>query len=95
MVVSFPISDEALAILTARATEAGVDTPTYIATLFEQSAHTPISIHDLSGPTASDFATSNLTDDQLGDLLEERKHEMRREKRMTIAVAEASVGGTR
>ena len=95
MVVSFPISDEALAILTARATAAGVDTPTYIPTLLEQSVHTPLSIHDLSGPTVSDFATSNLTDDQLGDLLEERKHEMRREKKMTIALAEASVGGTR
>jgi len=84
-----------LAILTARATAAGVDTSTYIAALFEQSVHTPLSIHDLSGPTVSDFATSNLTDDQLGDLLEERKHEMRREKKMTIALAEASVGGTR
>jgi hypothetical protein len=81
MVLSFSISQEAEAKLKAKAAAAGVDASTYAAALVEQIAKAPLSLKEISGPIADDFAKSGMTDDELGDLLEEAKHEMRTEKR--------------
>jgi hypothetical protein len=81
MVLNLSISTEAEAKLKARALAAGVDLETYAATLVEQIAEQPLSLKEISGPIAEDFAKSGMTDDELSDLLEEAKHEMRAEAR--------------
>jgi len=81
MVLTLPISPEAEARLAAKAKAAGLDVPTYVAHLVEESAKTPLSLKEISGPVAADFAKSGMTEDEFGDLLEAAKHEMRAEKR--------------
>lgn len=81
MVLSLSISAEAEAKLRVKAAAAGVDVETYAATLVEQTTTAPLSLREISGPIAQDFAKSGLTEDEFSDLLEEAKHEMRAEKR--------------
>jgi hypothetical protein len=81
MVLSLSISPEAEARLKAKAAAAGVDICTYVTGLVEQTAKAPLSLKEISGPIAEDFAKSGMTEEELGDLLEEAKHEMRAEKR--------------
>ncbi len=81
MVLSLSISPEAEAKLKAKAAAAGVDIESYAAAIVEQTAQIPLSLKEISGPVAEDFAKSGMTDDELGDLLEEAKHEMRAERR--------------
>jgi hypothetical protein len=81
MVLSVSISAEAEAKLVVKAAAAGVDVATYVATIVEQNAKMPLSLKEISGPVADDFAKSGMTEDEFGDLLEEVKHEMRAEKR--------------
>jgi hypothetical protein len=81
MVLTVPISREAEVKLSAKARAAGVDVSTYVATLVEQTTKPPLSLRELSGPMAEEFAKSGMTDDELGDFLEEVKHEMRAERR--------------
>ncbi len=86
MTLTVPISREAEAKLTAKAAAAGVDVSTYVATIVEQTAKAPLSLKEISGPVADDFARSGMTEDELGDLLEEAKHDMRAEKRARKAL---------
>jgi hypothetical protein len=81
MTLSIELSSETEARLKARANQAGVAVATYVGTLVEQIAKPPLSLEEISGPVATDFAKSGMTEDELGDLLEEVKHEMRAEKR--------------
>jgi hypothetical protein len=81
MVLQLLISPEAEAKLKAKAAAAGVDVETYATTLAEQVTKAPLSLKEISGPIADDFAKSGMTDDELGDLLEQAKHEMRAERR--------------
>ncbi|MGD0463791.1 MAG: hypothetical protein ABSB74_14990 [Tepidisphaeraceae bacterium] len=81
MVLTLSISAETEATLKAKAAAAGVDVETYAATLVEQTTKAPLSLREISGPIAEDFAKSGMTEDELSDLLEEAKHEMRAEKR--------------
>ena len=81
MTLSISISPEAEARLKARAAVAGVGLAAYVGTLVEQAAKPPLSMEEISGPVADDFARSGMTEDEYGDLLEEVKHEMRVEKR--------------
>jgi hypothetical protein len=80
MVLSLSISNQAEAILKAKASAAGVDLPTYVSGLIEQSARAPLSIQEISGPVADDFAKTGMTEDELSDVLEDAKHQMRAEK---------------
>jgi hypothetical protein len=41
----------------------------------------PISLEELSGPIRQNFLASGMTDDELGDLLEKIKHEIRAQRR--------------
>jgi hypothetical protein len=81
MVLTLTISAEAEAKLKAKAAAAGVDVETYAAAIVEQTTKAPLSLREISGPVADDFAKSGMTEDELSDLLEEAKHEMRAEKR--------------
>jgi hypothetical protein len=81
MVLSLSISPEAEAKLKSKAAAAGVDIETYAVTLIEQFTKAPLSLKEISGPIAEEFAKSGMTEDELADLLEEAKHEMRAEKR--------------
>lgn len=81
MVLSIPISPAAEAALRAKAEAAGTDVVTYAARQLEEGARPPRSIRDLSGPAYAEFVASGMTDDELGDLLEEAKHEARAERR--------------
>ena len=81
MMLSLSISPETEACLREKAAAAGVDVETYAATIVEQSAKTPASLKEISGAAADDFAASGMTEDELGELLEEAKHEMRAERR--------------
>jgi hypothetical protein len=75
--LSIPISPEAEARLKTKASAAGVDVETYVGTLVEQLAKPTLSLEEISGPVADDFAKSGMTEDELGDLLEKAKHAMR------------------
>lgn len=77
MVLPVPISRETEAKLASRAVAAGVDLSTYVAANVEEAVKPPPSLREISGPMADDFARSGMTDDELGDFLEEVKHEMR------------------
>ncbi|MBC7784801.1 MAG: hypothetical protein H7144_13265 [Burkholderiales bacterium] len=81
MVLSLSISAQTEAKLAAKAAAAGVDISTYVGTLIEETVKPPLTLKAISGQMADDFAATGMTDDELGDLLEETKHEMRSEKR--------------
>ena len=77
MVLTLSISAEAEAKLRAKAHAAGVNVETYAARFLEQMAEKPLSLKEIGGPIAEDFAKSGMTEDELSDLLEEAKHAMR------------------
>jgi hypothetical protein len=52
-----------------------------VSRLLTTFAEPPISLEQISGPVYSNFLASGMTDDELGDLLEKAKHEMRAERR--------------
>jgi hypothetical protein len=81
MVLTLSISPEAEATLKAKAAAAGVDVETYAAALVEHSAKAPLSLTEISGPIAEEFAKSGMTEDELSDFLETVKHEMRAKQR--------------
>jgi|GEM_PF-1209459 len=81
MVPSISISSEAEATLQAKARAAGLDLASYVATLVEQNGRRPLSLEAISGQVAADFKASGMTEDELGDILEQAKHAMRAERR--------------
>ena len=81
MVLSLSISNQTEAALKANASAAGVDLPIHVLALIEQSTHAPLSVERISGPVASDFANSGMTEDEFADVLEDAKHQLRAEKR--------------
>ena len=85
MVISLPISEQALSKLKAKAAAAGVDVETYASQQLELVASPPRSLRAMSGPIADAFAASGMTEDELGDFLEREKHEMRAERRNSRA----------
>lgn len=85
MVLSLTISDQALSKLKAKAATAGVDVETYASRQLELIAAPPRSLGEVSGPIADAFATSGMTEAELGDLLEAEKHQLRTERRAPLA----------
>jgi hypothetical protein len=53
----------------------------YLAKLVACFAEPPTPLKEHSGPIYEAFKASGMTDDQLGDVLEKAKHEMRAERR--------------
>lgn len=81
MTIQVRITDEAEARLRRRAQACGEDLPSYIAKLLAHFAEPPTPLKKLSGPAFDAFKASGMTDDELGDMLEKAKHEMRAERR--------------
>lgn len=78
MVLQLNISPEAEAELKRRAALAGLDVASFTARQVERLATGTLTLDDLSGPARIEFLQSGMTDDQLGEFLEQAKHEMRR-----------------
>jgi hypothetical protein len=83
MTLAISLSAQAAEMLRAKAAAAGVDVATYAARELERSLAPARSLSEISGPAFDEFQKSGMTDDQLGDLLEDAKHAMRAERRAT------------
>ena len=81
MVLSISIPPDAEKKLKVRAAAAGEDLPTYVSKLVTRFAEPPTPLEQLSGPIYQRFLESGMTDDELGDLLEQAKHAARVERR--------------
>jgi hypothetical protein len=83
MELTIRISDETAATLSERAKEAGEGLAEYAAGIVKRTADAAKTLREISGPVAEQFEESGMTEDELGDFLEDVKHKMRRERRMT------------
>ncbi len=77
MSLTITLSPEAVRWATDRAALLGEDVSTYVARLVEQVAGTSPSLDEVLAPVRQAFAESGMTDDELGDLLEDAKHAAR------------------
>jgi hypothetical protein len=75
------ISGELEALLREKAAATGTDLQAYAASVIERCAKAPLTMVEISGPLADEFAKTGMTDDEFGDLLEEAKHEIRAARR--------------
>jgi hypothetical protein len=76
-----PLPPETEARLRQRAKAVGQDLEAYAAHLLDEAARKP-PLDDVFAPSRRAFEESGMTEDQLGDLLEDAKHR-RREARRT------------
>ena len=76
MVLSIPITAETEAKLKAKAAVAGVDLQTFAARALERIASRP-NLDEALAPLRAEIQDSGVTEDQLSDLLEEAKHDLR------------------
>lgn len=74
------LTPEAEARLRERAAAVGRPPAELARSIVERDVRRP-TLEEISGPIYREFLKSGMTDDELGDLLEAAKHEMRREKR--------------
>ena len=81
MTLSVTLTEEQERRLRERAEASGQDLSTYVATLIGRIAGPHAKLEELSGQAYQAFLESGLTDDQLGDMVEKAKHEMRAERR--------------
>jgi hypothetical protein len=81
MTLNITLTPEKEKRLRERAAAAGEDVGTFASRLLDQFAAQPTPLEQLSGPICDAFLESGMTDDELGDLLEKAKHEMRAERR--------------
>jgi hypothetical protein len=65
--------------LAQKAKDAGLDVERYVAQVVQAHASKP-SLKELSGSVYRQFLASGMTDQELGELLETAKHEMRAER---------------
>jgi len=80
MTLAVPISPKAERRLAEKAQAAGVDLPTFVSRLLEAEAQRPTLI-ELSGTVFENFKRMNITDEELGDRLEDEKHAARAARR--------------
>jgi hypothetical protein len=85
MSLTIDLSPDAEALLSARASSVGQDLNTYVSRLVDRMATASKTLEELSGPIYQNFLDSGMTDDELGDLLEDAKHDMRAERRKKAA----------
>ena len=74
--LSIPISPEVEAKLKAKAAVAGIDMQTFAALTLERAASRP-SLDELLAPLRAEFEASGMSEQQLVELLEAAKHELR------------------
>jgi hypothetical protein len=82
MTLAVPISPAAEHRLADKAKAAGLDLPTFVSHLLEAEAQRP-TLLELSGEVFKNFQRMNMTDEELGDRLEEEKHAARAARRGT------------
>jgi len=80
MTLAVPISPEAERRLEDKAKAAGVDLPTFVSRLLEAEAQRPTLI-ELSGQVFENFKRMNMSDEELGQRLEDEKHAARAARR--------------
>ena len=81
MTIPIPISPEVEAKLRGRAEACGEDLLSYVAKLLAHFAEPPTPLAELSGPIFDAYRASGMSDDELGEMLEKAKHEMRASRR--------------
>ena len=81
MTFNVTLSPEKERRLRERAQASGQHLSAYVSRLLEQFAEPPTPQEALSGELYRQFTESGMSDDELGDLLEKAKHEMRAERR--------------
>ena len=81
MTLNVTLTPEKEQRLRERAAAAGKDVSAYVSQFVEKFADPPTPLEQISGPIYQAFLESGMTDDELGDLLEKAKHEMRAERR--------------
>ncbi len=80
MTLTLKLPDEDEQRLAAKAKAAGVDLRTYVECIVRAAASRP-AIEEVLRPVREAFRASGLSDDELGELLEKSKHEMRAERK--------------
>lgn len=80
MVLSIPITAETETKLRAKAAVAGVDVQTFAARTLERVASRP-ALDDSLAPLRAEFDATGMTEEELVELLEIAKHEVRAERR--------------
>ena len=85
MSLTIELSPEATKWVTERATVLGQDASAYAAWVLERAAGTLPSLEEVLAPVRQAFAESGMTDDELGDYLEDVKHAARAERRGAAA----------
>ena len=81
MTLTLQIPPEAEARLIEKARSAGMDVPRYAERILETEARRP-TLGEISGPIAAAFQESGMSEDELGDLLEKAKLQMRAERQV-------------
>lgn len=81
MTFEISISSEAEAQLREKAATAGENVADYAAGVLERCARRPLTLEEISGPIADEFRQSGMSEDELTEMLETAKHEMRRQRR--------------
>ena len=80
MTLTISISPEAEARLKAKAATIGIGLEAYAAKELERLASAPRSLEELSGPVATAFEESGMSEDELAEFLEREKHAARAER---------------
>ncbi len=79
MDITIHLSSAAEAKLKERAAATGQPPDAVASRIVEEAVTTP-TLDEVLAPVREDFARSGMTDDELGDFLEDVKHKMRREQ---------------
>jgi hypothetical protein len=82
--LDIPINPDIEAKLKAKAEMAGVDLQTFVILALERAATRP-SLDALLAPLHAEFEASGMSEDELVDLLETAKHEMRSIRRSSAS----------
>jgi hypothetical protein len=80
MVLTIPISPEIEAKLKAKAAVAGVDVETFATRALEHAIATP-SLDEVLAPIRSEYEASGMNEEELVELLEVAKHQLRDQRR--------------
>jgi hypothetical protein len=79
MTLRLHLADQEAERLSEKARAAGLDVRTYIERLIHLAASGP-PLSEVLAPVREAFHASGMSEDELGDLLEQAKHEMRHER---------------
>ena len=80
MTLTVDLADTEAQRLAEKARAAGIDVQTYIQRIVRTAATAP-PLDEVLCPVREAFRASGISEDELGELLEEAKHEMRSERR--------------